>query len=169
MPCNVQRGEFYIANDGPESNSEIIANVLPRMDGILSRSRSMTWGMISYTQSHLNNPFGIALEHMRVGFAARTASLPDAMGVVDVSHWIIIEKVPISFEDFRCVFKILEPTDSPDERKDYLLHGKWFTPTKEIKLNNDMITRFHWELGYPENERINLLEDSTEEDDDTES
>ena len=32
-----------------------------------------------------------------------------------------------------------------------------------------MITQFHWELGYPENERFNLLEDSTEEDDDTES
>ena len=29
MPCNVQRGEFYIANDGPDSTSEIISNVLP--------------------------------------------------------------------------------------------------------------------------------------------
>ena len=76
-----------------------------------------------------------------------------------------MEKVPISFEDFRCVFKILEPTDTPDERKDYLLHSKWFTPTKEIKLSNDMIIRFHWELGFPENERINPLEDSTEDDD----
>lgn len=70
-----------MANDGPESNSEIISQVLPRMDGILSRARSMTWGMISYSLSRTNNPFGIALEHMRVGFAARTVSLPDVTGV----------------------------------------------------------------------------------------
>lgn len=163
MPCVYNKAEFYMANDGPESNSEIISQVLPRMDGILSRARSMTWGMISYSLSRTNNPFGIALEHMRVGFAARTVSLPDITGVCDVSHWIIMEKVPLSFEDFRCIFRILEPTVSPDERHDYLLHNQWYTPSKEIQLDNDMITLFHWELGYPENERINLLENDTEQ------
>lgn len=154
MPICHQSHEYYICSDGPESHGDLFTTVLPRLRAVCSRAHSMTWGNISFSLTHRNLPFGIALEHMRTGNPARVVTPPDKEGNCDASHWIILQLFKSKKGDWDYQFKTLEkltPDEPVDLEKHYLINKDWHKPTNSIELSNDWIVSFGWETTFREN------------------
>lgn len=159
MPVTHDANEYYLCSDGPESHAELIATVMPRLEGVCNRARSMTWGIIAYSLSHMNMPFGVALEHMRGGQPARIVSIPNEKGDCEASHWIILQNFKPKGGEWEYKFKILEevaPDEPLDMKNHYNIRKVWYKPTDEVIITNDWIVSFCWELGYRENSNVDL-------------
>lgn len=157
MPTTTRVREFYLCSDGPESNPEVIATVLPRLDGVCSRARSLTWGLVAYSLTHFNLPFGVALENMRSGYCARVVGAPDENGDTDVTPWIILQsfKTETGEWDYRFMTLALIPAgEAIDMKRDYLLPDGWHKVDAEITLRNDFITSFCWEIAIPDKAKL---------------
>lgn len=159
MPVTHDANEYYLCSDGPESHGDLIATVMPRLEGVCNRARSMTWGIIAYSISRLNMPFGVALEHMRGGQPARIVSMPDEHGNSESTHWIILQNFKPKGCEWEYKFKILEelePDEALDMKNHYLIRGVWYKPTDAVVMDNSWIVSFCWELAYRENSNADL-------------
>lgn len=158
MPTTTRVREFFLCSDGPESNPEVIATVLPRLDGVCSRARSLTWGVIAYSLSHFNLPFGVALENMRNGYCARVVGTSteeeteDGDEAADVTPWFILQSFKTESGEWDYRFMALEPIEAGaaiDMKRDYLLPDGWYKVGEEVTLRNDFIASFCWEIAIP--------------------